>query len=120
MTRLTEGRLAHTFNTGWIATKYDNWSFYQNHFKDSCAGNKAVDFVALESSSKTLWLIELKDYRQHRRQKSIALHEEIAMKVRDSLAGLFAAARYRSDHTEKDVAKACLSAKLIRIVLHLE
>ncbi len=73
-----------------------------------------------QDSSETLWLVELKDYRVHARTKSLELAEEIAVKVRDSLAGLFAAAVWHSDHVHRENARRHLRARSVRIVLHLE
>ena len=93
MTTISDGKLAHTFPAGWKATKYDDWAFYRNRFVNSCGGNKAVDFLAHSPQDRTLWLIELKDYRQFPRTKdgTLELWDEVALKARDTLAGLFAA-----------------------------
>lgn len=119
MTSLREGGLEHRFESGWIASKYDEWTFYRSHFKDSCCGNKAVDFLAQDPQG-TLWLVELKDYRVHPRTKPIDVVDEVALKVRDSLAGLFAAATWPSHHDRAPDARRHLGAKRIRIVLHYE
>ncbi len=42
------------------------------------------------------------------------------MKVRDTLAGIFAAAKWQSEHANSAEAQACLRATTIRAVLHLE
>lgn len=124
MIRLVEQKLEHTFDDGWTASQYDRWPFYQKHFQWSWArdepGNKSVDFVAIDPAGDTLWLVELKDYRQHRRKKQISLPDEIAFKVRDSLAGLFAAAKYDANHAHVADARRSLEAQRIRVVLHLE
>lgn len=119
MTTLREGNLEHRFDSSWTASKYDEWPFYRKHFDGAFGGNKAVDFVA-QDSSETLWLVELKDYRVYPRTKSLELAEEIAVKVRDSLAGLFAAAVWHSDHAHRADAQRHLRARSFRIVLHLE
>jgi hypothetical protein len=119
VTTLREGNLEHRFDSGWTASKYDEWPFYRKHFDGAFGGNKAVDFVA-QDSSETLWLVELKDYRVCPRTKSLELAEEIAVKVRDSLAGLFAAAVWHSDHAHRADAQRHLRARSFRIVLHLE
>lgn len=124
MIRLAEQQLEHTFGVDWTASKYDEWPFYQKHFQWSWVkdepGNKAVDFVAIDPEGHELWLIELKDYRVHRRNKKIPLPDEIALKVRDSLAGLFAAAKHDAHHGHAAEAQRSLQAKRIRVVLHLE
>jgi hypothetical protein len=119
MSRLTEGALAFTFVPGAIANHYDRWSFYRNQFQNGCAqDNKAVDLVC--RFRQETWLIEVKDYRTHARTKVIDLADEIAAKVRDTLAGLVAARCNANDAKERDLARQLLSAKRIRVVLHLE
>jgi len=117
--KLTEGALAFTFLQGAIADHYDRWSFYRNQFQNGCAqDNKAVDLVC--RFRQETWLIEVKDYRTHARTKVIDLADEIAAKVRDTLAGLVAACCNANDAKERDLARQLLSAKRIRVVLHLE
>jgi hypothetical protein len=116
---LQEGAIEYRFGEGWRASAYDRWSFFLRHFQSSCGGNKGVDFVAHDTND-TLWLIELKDFRAHPRTKPIELPEEVAVKVRDSMAGIFAAAKWHSDHEHLEDARKHLSAKKVRVVLHLE
>ncbi len=119
MTILPEGKLEHRFPLDWVASQYDRWPFYRDHFKGACGGNKAVDFLAQDPES-TLWLIELKDYRVHPRKKQIEVADEVALKVRDTLAGLVAAAKWPSHHAHAEQAQRHLDAKRLRVVLHLE
>ena len=119
MTTLKEGRLAHSFPAGWVAAKYDDWAFYRNQFAGACGGNKAVDLVAVDPLGATLWLVEIKDYRRYRRGKAVAMPLEVALKVRDTLAGLLAA-KSRAVGPEKFVSNRSASADRIRIVFHLE
>ena len=83
---IIEGQLKFTFAENCHASKYDEWSFYRNQFQNICGGSKAVDILCL--SQHTIWLIEIKDFRVHRRTKSEDIGDEIAIKVRDTLAGL--------------------------------
>lgn len=80
-----------------------------------------MDFLAYNPVERTLWLIELKDYREHRREKDakIYLWEEIAIKARDTLAGLFAA-KIDTAHPEQPYAVRALRATRLRVVFHLE
>ena len=119
MTALREGRLEHRFDDTWTVSKYDEWPFYLGHFQSQCGTNKGIDFVARDPAD-ALWLIELKDYRVHPRTKFIELAEEVAMKVRDSLAGIVAAAKWHSHHAHLAEATDHLEAKKLRVVLHLE
>ena len=50
-----------------------------------------MDILAQDPAA-TLWLLEIKDYRRSPRTKAIGLADEVALKVRDSLALLVAAA----------------------------
>jgi hypothetical protein len=119
MSELIEDQLAFTFPDNWSVTKYDEWSFYRNQFQNCCCGNKAVDFIAL-TQDNILWLIEIKDYRGVlERSKDIELWDEIALKVRDTLAGLLAA-KMDTTHDNTAFANSALNSKKLRVVLHLE
>lgn len=116
---LKEGHLEFTFPTNWIATQYDTWPFYKNQFKDACGGNSAVDFLAFDPTDHTLWLIEVKDYRQYRRTKPIHIWDEMALKLRDTLAGLITT-KINGSSLEKQDASTALKAQKLRFILHLE
>ena len=121
MPTLNEGKLSCTFPATWNVTKYDDWAFYRRQFVNSCYGNKAVDFLAYNPDGRVLWLIELKDYRQFRRTKDdqLSLWEEVAIKARDTLAGLVAA-KVAIAHDQHAYAALALKAEKLCIVLHLE
>lgn len=120
-----EGKLTFVFSGQ--AERYEQWSFYRHQFQKVCGGAKAVDFVVLNAGPQ-VWLLEAKDYRQHRRTKSSDLWLEFAEKVRDTLAGLCAASFHANDAKERSFAGAILSQprsspremRNIRAVLHLE
>lgn len=118
MTTIEEGSLCFTFPDGWRASAYDKWPYYQNQFRDSCGGSKAVDIVALGPDNR-LWLVEAKDYRQHPRTKPIELWDEIARKMRDTLAGLFCA-KIEPAHANHGDATNAFGATRLRVILHLE
>lgn len=119
MTTITEGVLTFTFNGQVAAHKYDDWSFYRNQFQNGCArDNKAVDIVCL--AQHVAWLIEVKDYREHARTKLLDLADEVAIKVRDTLAGLVAAQHQANDADEKRMARQLLRARTLRVVCHIE
>ena len=142
---LDEDKLKFTFTENCQASKYDEWSFYKNQFQSIgcnkeiikefikshqnnehnkqlekvCGGSKAIDIICI--SKKILWLIEVKDYRVNRRTKPIDIGDEIAIKVRDTLAGLVAAKNNANNQDEKQFAILVLrNSTSIRIVLHLE
>lgn len=106
-----------TVPNGWWVWKYDESRFHQNQFQ-SFSRVKAVDAVALEHGH-TLWLIEVKDYRRNKRSKPSSVFDEVASKVRDTLAGL-AVARVRAmEQQERVRARQALNCTEIRVVLQL-
>ena len=119
MPRLQEGRLTFDFPDGGPdVAKYDEWSFFRNQFQTVCGGVTAVDFIFVETART--WLIEVKDYRHHRRTKVADLAGEVAAKVRDTLAGLAACRCNANDAIEQRIAERALSTRRLGIVLHLE
>ena len=88
MTTLCEGDVEFEFHEGSEASHYDNWAFYRNQFRRLAGGSKAVNLLCIKDGYS--WLVEVKDYRHHPRTKPSELHEEVATKVRDTLAGLAA------------------------------
>ncbi len=119
MPTICEGNLSFHFPDTWEATKYDDWSFHRNQFQSVCGGTKAIDILAI-SPNLSAWFIEVKDFRRHSRTKVIDLADEVAMKVRDSLAGIFSAKVNAPDIGERNLATKAVNATKIRIVLHLE
>lgn len=118
MPTIQEKNIRFTFPDTWRVSQYDRWPFYWNQFKDCCRGNKAVDFLALDPD-RTLWLIEVKDFRLHPRSKEVDLCEEIALKVRDTLAGLLAA-KHADAYDEQRLAAEAVCCRKLRVVFHLE
>jgi len=119
MTVLREGSIEYVFDDSWTVSKYDQWPFYRKHFVTAFGGAKAVDVMA-QDPDDTLWLVEIKDYSSHDRTKRLDLCDEISIKVRDSLAGVVAAAKWHSHHPNLIDARKHLSAKKLRVVLHIE
>jgi len=119
MNVIIEGNLKFSFPHDWSVSKYDEWSFYRNQFQKVCTGVKAIDILAL-GAARSAWFIEVKDYRVHPRTKVIDLAEEVAEKVRDTLAALLPASVNANDTNEKRFAHTTLSSRSLRVVLHLE
>lgn len=143
MPTLVEGGLKFEFPADWKAAKLDQWSYYASQFQrlgpgigltcghcdaelrcEQCGsaktvGIKSVDFLVVDAHS-ICWLIEVKDYRREQRTKTIALAEEVALKVRDSLALLASACKNANDPAEKSFARDANQTSHIRVVLHLE
>jgi len=118
MTEITEGALTFSFRTGCQVSKYDDWSFYRKQFQPIAGGSKAIDILCVEGD--TSWLIEIKDYCQHPRTKPINIADELAIKVRDTLAGLAAAAKAANDVDQRNLAQQALKNRRWKVVLHLE
>lgn len=118
MTQIQEKNLTFLFSHACQASKYDDWSFYRNQFQSVAGGCKAVDIVCI--TDDRTWLIEIKDYRRSRGTKLAELIHDVATKVRDSLAGLAAAAANANDADEMDFARRALDKRRWRIALHLE
>lgn len=115
---LHEGALTFTFPAIGKASQYDNWAHYRQQFNQAFGGTKAVDFLYV--AEQTAWLIEVKDYRVHPRTKTLDLAAEVALKVRDTLAGLVSAQCAANNPEEKKVAREVLRCHTLRVVLHLE
>lgn len=115
---LVEGRLSFVFNDVDFAEKYDDWSHYRNQYNRACSSSKAVDFLV--SKNGEIWLIEVKDYRQHQRSKAIDLADEIALKVRDTMAGIVSAKFLATDAGEANASRAALTCARLRVAFHLE
>jgi len=115
---LIEGRLSFSFTDVDFAEKYDEWSHYSNVYNSACTSSKAVDFIV--SKNNEAWLIEVKDYRRHRRTKPSDLADEVMLKIRDTMAGLVSAKFRATNNNESKIAMLFLSKKRLRIALHLE
>ena len=119
MTSIVVDRFQFQLPAGWRVLDYDKCTFYREHF-NGIASSKASDLLAISPSNDELWLVEVKDYRRHRRTKPINIFAEIARKARDTLAGL-AAARIRAYDTDtRSFAGSAARVMRIRIVLLLE
>lgn len=113
-----EGRLSFTFRNVDFAEKYDDWIHYRKQYSGACGGSKAVDFLVAKNDQ--IWLIEVKDFRQHPRTKAIDLADEVALKVRDTMAGLVSAKFLARDNAEATASRTALSKARLRVALHLE
>ena len=111
--------LKFDFDADWSPSKCDEWGFYRNQWSRMWNGIKSVDLIAV-APDKTAWLIEVKDYRQHARTKTIDLAAEVAHKTFDTLAAMLPAKLSANDDGESAMAGSVLAAKKLRVVLHLE
>ena len=110
--------LTLTMPMGWWVWKYDDSAFHRNQFQSFAGGSKAMDAVALAVDG-TLWLIEVKDYRRHRRAKPSSVFAEVAAKARATLAGLAVARVRANDPTEHDLAHQAMGCQHMRVALQL-
>jgi len=118
---IVEGNLQFEFDERWTLPilEWDRDAAYQRGIKE--AGNcKAVDFVGIYDC-RLVYLIEVKDYRTHRRTKTEELQAELLFKVRDTIAGLVGSGR-RSEHAKlcKPYLDAILKPHKLNIVLWIE
>jgi hypothetical protein len=97
-TTFKESDLKFNFSSDWWVVQYDDLTDY-NKLKNTVEGSKAVDFIGI-LRNKTLVFFEIKNFRGHRIENKPRLSAgddplelEIAQKVRDTLAGMTAAAR---------------------------
>lgn len=118
---IVDDTLVFIFPDDWKIAKCDGWVFYRKQFcrvrNDPKYGMTCVDLLALDSK-KILYLIEVKDYRQHRRTKEIPLWNEIRNKVVDTLSMLLPAACNALDE-ELIFAKGLLKTKKNKSYLSL-
>jgi hypothetical protein len=85
-----EARLRFAFDDEWRVMKWDRHPAYAGGIQ-KLPGTKAVDFVGIRHSVP--WFIEVTDFREHRIETKHQfmtgqLVDEVACKVRDTLAGL--------------------------------
>ena len=89
-----EGFLAFAFDNGWRAEKYDKHYDFRRKI-GKLQSTKAVDFIAFDGAE--CLFIEVKDFRTHRIDNKLRLSgplaQEVALKVRDSIAGIIGATR---------------------------
>lgn len=119
MQRFNVDGLNFDFPDDWQVSKYDDWSFYRNQFSRMWNGIKSLDLLAIDPN-KTVWLIEVKDYRVNSRTKPSDLSEEVAHKVFDTLAAIIPAKIHATNPDEKQLAHAVSASRKLRVVLHLE
>ena len=107
----------------WTVFQLDEHSSYRNGI-EKLDGTKSIDFLGLHQD--TLYLIEVKDFRQYRSQNQPRLTEgelavEFGQKVRDSIACIIGSYRNPS-HTDlyRDYFQKLEADQIIKLVLWLE
>lgn len=137
--------LEFRFPENWLPkpSEYDKWVFYRKKIQNLCplrcntcqqckscdkSGLKAIDVLAI-SPDKTVFLIEVKDYRprlikgaltDRPQPKPSELSKTIQDKVFHTLAALLPAQLFAENEDERALAKEVLASQSFRVVLHLE
>ena len=118
---IEEGGIRLRFAPGDLAEKYDDCAFFRDEFRHVAGGSHGVDGVCV--SGGDCWLIEIKSLaRKVGEDSSLKITDTIrraAAQVRDTLAGLAAAAR-NARGEERAFAVRALQATALRVALHLD
>jgi hypothetical protein len=123
-TLIEEEFLRFEFGDDWHVIKYDEHADYADRIRH-LPDTKAVDFAAIYSA-RTLFLVEVKDFRGHRienrdRIRVGELADEVGQKVRDTIAGIVAA-HHRGNAKTWEKFTRCLTSTEppVRVLLWLE
>ena len=125
MNSLQVDSLRFTFEAFVSADKYDDWRHVNSDWIDR-AGKKKMDIVAVEPlpAVKTLWMIEVKDFRiitsPPSRSNLQDLPVTVAAKADHTRLGLADAARNAQIPSERQLSSLSQACGTTRIVLHLE
>ena len=120
-----EQALHFEFDDTWQVIKYDDEPGYRDGIH-KLGQTKAVDFLGQHHPAKRLFFIEVKDFRGFRvenkeRVSSGSLADEVAFKVRDTLAGMIGAQRRRPDEAIwGELVRALEHGHEVRVILWLE
>ena len=118
MKTIEEGALAFDFPDNVSVLKYDDTDIYRNHVQKVSPSRRGVDILCL-TTEKTLWLIEVKDYRlDAMEQDRSTLPDVIVDKVLDTLSGLWCAESMIC--RERIIAAEMRRAEGLRVVAHVE
>jgi hypothetical protein len=117
--KITEGNLSLRFKIE--AIKFDDTSYYRDHFSRIQNDISAVDILAVDN--KTGYLIEIKDYT-HPDTGNLKLRdliETIVKKVLSTLSAILPMKNYASIPTEeKQIVTLFSKTNEIKVFLHLE
>ncbi len=108
MTVLREGDLEFDFDDNcWEVRKYDKEGYYyRTQMANKLEPTKAVDFLCLRDAPSLL-IMEVKDFSRGvpDNEKFKALPETVAIKVRDTVAGIIGGSHNAGDLCEKEFFK---------------
>ena len=126
---LREGDLDFTFDASWAVCSHWEEEPARRALKSQASGSHCVDLVALQKGPKgSLFLIEVKDYRTSEKTPStrekladggVSLADLVAMKVRDTIAGLVGGVRMDRDGLWRPCVEALVDRE-VWVVLWIE
>ena len=99
-----ESKLEFQFKTGLEVVKFDESSFFTQHF-NKLIGSKGVDFLVDDPEGNVLYFIEVKNFTGHETENKkrlkvnteFSLALEVSQKVRDSISCLVGAYKMGND-----------------------
>lgn len=100
---MREGNLDFIFGRSWKVLKYDeNGGFYKTKMARNVSHTKAVDFLCIPQGNESLLLMEAKDFSLGvpHREKFDHLPMAVAIKARDTVAGIVGGSHCASDANE--------------------
>ncbi|MDX9971957.1 MAG: hypothetical protein RBU21_03095 [FCB group bacterium] len=115
MTIIQEGNLEFTFGASWTVLKYDETgSFYKSLMESKVKPTKAMDFLCLRDSTP-LVMLEVKDFCRGvpKNEKFKNVPMTVAIKARDTLAGVIGGCHNASNTRECDFFKASHTRMII-------
>lgn len=118
MASITEGNLSFTFEFN--AIKFDDTSYYREHFSKIQNNIAAVDILTVNNGIG--YLIEIKDYTHPDTENlsSKDLIDAIIKKVISTLSAILPMKNSAGNEAERKIAEDFAKSSEIRIVLHIE
>jgi hypothetical protein len=101
---MREGKLDFDFGASWTVLKYDEaGGFYRTKIVGNVCPTKAVDFLCIPQGKQPLLLMEAKDFSLGlpHREKFDHVPMAVAIKARDTLAGIVGGSHCASDTREQ-------------------
>ncbi len=102
---MREGNLDFDFGRSWKVLKYDeNGGYYKTKMAANVEPTKAVDFLCISRSQQPLLFLEAKDFSLGvpHREKFDDVPMAVAIKARDTVAGLVGGSHCASDGSDRD------------------
>ena len=117
---IEEGNLKFDFPNSFIGIKFDDTTYYRNHFIKIQKGIKAIDILAVNNTEN--YMIEVKDYRHPDtvQLNQTQLVEDIIKKFIFSLSAIFPMSYIITKDEEQEIAKKFLENKILFLIFHIE